>query len=296
MRYLLLAVLACPCAAFAPETAASVATEAWIARVEATASASLTARRLLAATRHVPRLEVKGSSLPEAIAARPGAEPAIVFDSARMSAMTPGDGEVLLILAAARAELAFPMPIVEAEQAAWQKVLLFCVERGAADPRGFGAQLAREAGAQGERTAELKNSMIPARSPWAPTEIPVVRLPESALARAGLFLHLFESDPQSFYWAVEAGAPWPSGSARLVELEDLFALRARELAALALAPEGPYATLGSRRYPGALVRAAYRLRGTGEVERLREALEAYDSVGLRALRPEINRWRRAVGR
>ena len=109
----------------------------------------------------------------------------------------------------------------------------------------------------------------------------------------GLLLHLFERDPQRFYWAIEAGTSWPRGSARLAELEDLYTLRAKEIAALKAPPSGPYATLGGRRYPAPLVHTAYRLRGTGEVERLREALEAYDSVGLAAVRVAINRWRRS---
>ncbi|MEQ1918402.1 MAG: hypothetical protein ABL955_04325, partial [Elusimicrobiota bacterium] len=116
------------------------------------------------------------------------------------------------------------------------------------------------------------------------------------LERAGRLLHLFERDPQRFYWAIEAGTAWPRGSARLADIEDLYALRSKEIAALRIPPEGPYATLGGRRYPAPQVRVAFLLRGTGEVERLREALEAYDGVGLASVRVAINRWRRAVGR
>ena len=292
---LLLAALTLPCYALSPETSPSAAITRVIARLEVSVSASLAARRLLASNGRTPRLESRNSGLPEAIAARPGGEPAIIFDPARLPDLGDSDAEVLFVLALARAELAFPLPIVEAEQAAWQKTLIFCAERGAEDPRVFGKLLARAAREQGERYAELKNSMIPVRAPWAATEIPVLALPEGALARAGLLLFLFERDPQDFYWAVEAGATWPSESARLGDLEDLFALRAGDIAALTAAPQGPYASLGAHRYRGALVRAAYRLRGTGEVERLRESLEAYDSVGLLAVKPAINRWRRAVG-
>ena len=121
-----------------------------------------------------------------------------------------------------------------------------------------------------------------------------LKLPATPLARAGLLLHLFDKDPQRFYWAVEGGATWPPGSVRLGELEDLYALRAKEIAALAAAPSGTYAMLGGRRYPAALVRAAFLLRGTDEVERLRESLEAYDSVGLASARIAVNRWRRAA--
>ncbi len=294
--FLILAAWALLCSALSPETSPSAATARAIARLEAAVSPSLAARRLLAATGRVPRLESRNSGLPEAIAARPGAEPAIVFDPARLPDLAESDAAVLFILALARAELGFPVPTVEAEQAAWQKTVIFCAELGAEDPRGFGKILARAAREQGERFTALKNSMIPVRTPWAATEIPVLALPEGALARAGLLLVLFERDPQDFYWAVEAGSPWPSESARLSELEDLFALRAGDIAALSAAPQGPYASLGAHRYRGALVRAAYRLRGTGEIERLRESLEAYDSVGLLAVKPAINRWRRAIDR
>jgi len=290
----LLAVFALPCAA-APETAPSAATARELARLEASASESPAARRLFASTRHVPRREARGTGYFDAIAARPGAEPAILLDSSRLRETTELDGEIMLVLALARAELAFPLPVVEAEQAAWQKALLFCVERGASDPKGFGARLAREVRAQGARAASLEKSVLPARTPWAPSEVPALKLPDSALARAGLLLHLAESDPQRFYWTVEAGSPWPPGSARLSELEDLFALRSAELAALKSPPSGPYATLGGRRYPADLVAAAWRLRGTGEVERLRESLEVYDTAGLTTLKLAINRWRREVG-
>ncbi|MEK7389268.1 MAG: hypothetical protein AAB036_06190 [Elusimicrobiota bacterium] len=290
---LIAAALALPCSALSPETSVDEATAAWIARLEESVSASAVARSLLAGTRHVPRRQARDAASSDAISVRAGSNPVIVVNPTRLPATTPGEAEVLYMLAAARAELAFPLPVLEAEQAAWQKVLLFCVERGAADPRGFGALLAQEVKTQSQRVAELERSSFQPSSPWAPTEIPVIRLPAGALARAGLFLHLVESDPQRFYWAVETGSPWPRGSARLVELEDVFALRAKDIAALTSPPQGPYATLGGKRYPGALIRAAYPLRATGEVERLREALQSYDSAGLKALEPAINRWRRS---
>lgn len=257
---------------------------------------SPTARRLFTATRRVPRRELRGSELADAIGVRGGAAPEIVLDAARLPETTETDAEILLVLNAARAELAFPIPVVEAEQAAWQKTLVFCVERGAEDPVGFGAALARAAREQGARSDSLERSALPSSTPWELAETPALKLPAAPLARAGLLLHLLDKNPQRFYWAVEAGTPWPRGSARLSELEDLFALRAKELAALKTAPEGPYAVLGGRRYPASLARAAFRMRGTGEVERLRESLENYDGVGLASARVAINRWRRATAK
>jgi hypothetical protein len=294
MRAILLVLLAFPAAAGSPDTAPSAATEKELARLEAQASASPAARRLLAATRRVPRREVRGSGLRDAIGVRGDAKPEIVLDALRLRDVSEDDAELLLILNSARALLAFPLPVVEAEQAAWQKTLQFAAERGAEDPAGFGARLAKAAREGGARSDALERSAIPSRTPWEPGETPVLRLPDGILARAGLLMHLLETDAPRFYYTLEAGTYWPRGTARLAELEDLYALRSKEIAALEAPPEGPYAALGGRRYPAALVRAAFMLRGTGEVERLRESLEAYDSAGLASARLAINRWRRAL--
>ena len=292
--FVMLAVFfAFPSAALSPESAPSEKTVKELARLEAEASSSPTARRLFAAARHVPRREVRGSDLRDAIDLRGGAKPEVVLDALRLPQLSETEAELLLVLNTARALLAFPIPIVEAEQSAWQTTLRFAVERGVEDPAGFGARLTQAEREGGARSDALDRSALPPRTPWEPSETPVLRLPESPLARAGLLLHLFDRDPQSFYWAIEAGTAWPRGSARLAEIEDLYALRAKDLAALRAAPKGPYATLGGRRYPAPLVRAAFLLRGTGEVERLRESLEAYDGVGLASMRVAINRWRRS---
>jgi len=295
MRTILLVLLALP-AAGAPETAPSSATEKELARLEGQAFASPVARRLLAATRRVPRREVRGSGLSDAIGVRGDAKPEIVFDALRLPATSEDDAELLLILNSARALLAFPLPVVEAEQAAWQKTLQFAAERGAEDPAGFGARLAKAAREGRARSEALERSAIAPRTPWEPADTPVLRLPDGVLARAGLLIHLLEADAPRFYYTLEAGTSWPRGAVRLAELEDLYALRSKEIAALKAPPEGPYATLGGRRYPAALVRAAFMLRGTGEVSRLRESLEAYDSVGLASTVLAINRWHRAVGK
>ena len=291
-----LLALAIPCAALAPETSATLKTEKELARIEAQASSSPTARRLFSAVKRVPRRESRGTEFPDAIGLRGGAAPELVLDAQRLPALSETDAELLLVLNAARASYAFAIPIVEAEQASWQKTLQFAAERGAEDPAGFGARLAKAAAAAAARGDALDRSALPPRSPWEPSETPVLKLPSGALEKTGLLLRLFERDPQMFYWTVERGTPWPPGSARLSELEDLYALRAREIAAMKAPPEGPYTLLGGRRYPTPLALAAYRLRGTGEVERLRESLEAYDSVGQASVRSAVNRWRRAVGK
>lgn len=289
-------LLVSPCGALSPDTAPDLKTAKELARLEDQASVSPAARRIFAAARRVPRRQVRGSEQRDAIGVRGAASPEIVLDAARLPKLSETDAELLLVLSSAKATLAFPVPVVEAEQAAWQKTLLFAAERGAEDPEGFGARLAKATREEGARADSLQRSALPPRTPWEPSETPVLKLPDGALARAGLLMHLLELDPQRFYWAVEGGTAWPRGSARLAELEDLFALRAKELAALKAPPEGPYATLGGRRYAAPLVRAAFLLRGSGDVERLRESLEAYDTAGLAAVRVAINRWRRAAGK
>lgn len=287
-------LLALPCAALSPDTTPSARTQAELARIEAQSSESPTARRLFVATRRVPRREVRGADQLDAIGLRGGAAPELVLDAARLPATSETDAELLLVLNSARAALAFPIPVVEAEQQAWQKTLQFAVERGAEDPSGFGARLAKAEREMGARSDALLRSRVPPKTPWEPSESPVLNLPSGVLERTGLLLHLFDRDPQTFYYAIEAGSAWPRGTVRLAELEDLYALRGKELAALKAPPEGPYAILGGRRYAAPLVRAAFLLRGSGELERLRESLEAYDTVGLASIRVALNRWRRSV--
>lgn len=270
----------------------SDATKRELGRLEARMASSAAARALLAATRATPRRETRGSGLPETIAysARSGA---FVYDGERLPGTTESDAVVELALAMARAELAFPVVVVELEQAAWQKTLLFCVEFGAEDA-AFGRRLAAAADAARRRQTALERSEAPRRSPWEASETPLLRAPEGALAKAGYYLALYEKDPLAFYWAVEAGTAWPKDAVRLTELQDFVALRGSELAAMKSAPEGPYAMVGGRRYGGALTRAALRLRGSGGLERLVETLGAFDTVGLADLRVAVNRWRRSV--
>lgn len=279
-RHLALAALfalsARPCPAESPDTAVSAATERRLARVEARASESLVARRVFAAARRAPRREIVDLDRPDPMDVRVRAEPEILIDSERLAALDDAELEILLVLNCSRAAIGGQAPLLEAEEAAWQTALRFAVERGAEDPSGFGARLAK--------AAEKSHPG------------PLVRLPAGPFDRAGLLLKLFERDPQEFYRAIEEASIWSEGFLRLVEIEDLHALRADEIASLREAPRGRYAVLGGRRYPAGLVAAAFALRGTGETQRLRGALESYDTVGAAALRTGLQRWRSAVGR
>jgi hypothetical protein len=215
----------------------------------------------------VPRLEAHASGLPLAVDERGGASPEIVADLERLAALPPAEAEAEYARALARAAIAAPVPLVEAEQAERQWTAQVLLE----------AALENPALSQALRAAELKPA------PAAPV-----------LRRAAVFLADFERDPKAAYWAVESGAGLPPETARLTDVEDQFALRAAEIRALPQAPAGPYGVLSGRRYPGKLVRAAWRLRAPGTLERLREALGAYDSVGVAPFGESIKRWRKSL--
>ncbi len=237
------------------------------AALAAALSPSLTARRLLAADFDVPRREAHGSPLPRAVDERGGDRPVIVFDLERLPELPPGEAEAEYARVLALAAIAAPVPLVEAEQAARQWTAQILVETAPED-----AALSREL-----RSAEM------APRPSAPV-----------LAGAAVFIDQFERGPNDAYWAVESGAGLPRETVALTALEDLFALRAADVRALKEAPAGAYFTLGGRRYPGPLARAAFVLRAPGELERLREALGAYDTVGVVPFADAIKRWRRAL--
>ena len=228
-------------------------------------SPRLTARRLLAADLDVPRREAHGSGLPLAVDERGGASPEIVLDLERIPRLPPVEAEAEYARALARAAIAAPVALVEAEQASLQWTAQVLVEI-APDDAEFSKALA---------AAELK-----------PGPGAVV------LDRAAVFIAEFERDSNAAYAAVEKGPP--REAVRLTDLEDLFALRAAEVRALTEPPDGAYALLGGRRYPGPLVRAAYRLRAPGTLERLREALGAFDTVGVVPMQDAIKRWRRTL--
>ena len=264
-----------------------------VSRWEAALASSPAARRLLASARNVPRREQRRAASPDAISVSGWARPKIVLDPERALALPPHEAEILYAAALARVRVAAPLPLVEAEQAAWTQALIVCAELAADDPAGFGKALSRAAKEEGERAELLRALRRGSDEPFAPERAPALRLPESALRRAGLFLHMFERSPADFHWAVEALVARPAAALRLTELEDLFALRSAELAAMTDPPDGPYAELGGRRYPGPLARAAYVLRGTGDVERVREALDDYADSGAAALAGAVGRFRRA---
>ena len=231
-------------------------------RLEAALSPSVTARRLLAAADGVARVEAHDSGLAFVFDERGGARPEIVVDLTRLAGLPAGEEQAEYALALARAGIASPTPLVEVEQACWQWTAQVLAEVAEADP----------VFARALQEAELK---------------PVPGAP--ALNRAALFLAQFEGDQKHAYWSVESAA----GTPRLTDIEDLFALYAAKIRALEAPPEGPYVELSGRRYPAAIANAAFRLREPGALARLREALGAYDSVGVAPLRALILRRRRA---
>ncbi|HXT00051.1 MAG TPA: hypothetical protein VN915_05215 [Elusimicrobiota bacterium] len=235
------------------------------ALLAAALSPSLQGRRLLAADFDVPRREARVSGLPLAIDVRGGASPEIVFDLERVPGLPPGEAAAEYARALAAAEIAAPIPLVEAEQASLQWTSQVLVEAALSD-----AKLSKAL-----REAERK----PSRS-------------SPILGEAAAFAARFERDPKEAYWGVESAQAPETG--RLTDVEDQFALRAAEIRALPEPPSGPYGVLSSRRYPGALVRACFRLRAPGTLERLREALGAYDTVGVVPFADSIKRWRKSL--
>lgn len=232
--------------------------------LESALTPSFTARRLLVADAQVPRREAHASSLEFAVDERGGASPEIVVDLERLRALPPGEAQAEYARALARAEIAAPLPLVEAEQAERQWTAQVLVEAAAGD-------------------AALSKALLAAQRKAVP------RAP--ILDRAAAFAREFELDPPRAYWSVQSGA---RGAVSLTALEDLFALRAADIRALKESPRGPYATLGPRRYPGPLARAAFLLRAPGTLERLREALGAYDTVGVEPFRAALKAWRRSL--
>ncbi len=237
-----------------------------VVSLEARLSVSPLARRLLLAAADAPRRETRDSGLPRAVDERGGAKPEVVVDLERLDGLPPGEAEAEYARALARAAIAAPLPLVEAEQACRQWTAQVLVETALEDA----------AVSKALRAAET------APSPAAPE-----------LARAARFLAAFEKLPASAWAAVEA-EPSSRDAARLLELEDLHALRGAALAALREPPEDPYAVLAGRRYPAKLVRAAMSLRAPGALAAARESLGAFDTAGVAPLRTALTRWRRAL--
>ena len=245
--------------------AAAVAPPSEAVRLEAELSSSPTARRLLLAAGDAPRREAHASGLPLAVDARGDAKPEIVVDLRRLRDLPSGEAEAEYAGALARAAVAAPIPTIEAEQACRLWTAQILVEMALQDPALSGAL----------RAAQAKP---------VPGAV--------SLNRAAAFLSAFEKSPADAYWLVETGLA--GGAARFSDVEELFVLHGAEIRAMTAEPEGPYGTLAGRRYPAALVRAAFRLRGPGAIERLREALGAYDVVGAAALHESDVRWRRSL--
>ena len=237
------------------------------ALLAAALSPSPTARRLLAADFDVPRRESHGSGLPLAIDERGGVSPEIIFDLERLRGLPAGEAEAEYARALALAELAAPVPLVEAEQAA----------------RQWTAQILVEAAMENAALSKALNSVETRPYPAF-----------VALGRASAFLVRFERDPREAYWSVESDPALPKEAVRLTDVEDQFALRAAEIRALPEPPADPYGVVSGRRYPAVLIRAAWRLRAPGAIERLRESLGSYDSVGVVPFADAIKRWRKSL--
>jgi hypothetical protein len=237
-----------------------------VVSLEARLSAGALARRLLLASADAPRREARESGLPLAVDERGGAKPEIVVDLTRLDELPPGEAEAEYARALARAAVAAPLPLVEAEQAV----------------RQWTAQILVETALEDAAVSKALQAALNGPASGAPE-----------LQKAARFLTAFEKDPAVAWAAVEAESA-SHGAARLVELEDLHALRSMELGALRAPPEEPYVVLGDRRYPAPLVAAALHLREPGALAAVRESLGAFDTAGVAPLKSALARWRRSL--
>lgn len=280
-------------AASLPGIAISSGTAGELSRVEASLSASLTGRRLLAETAEVPRRE-----LPSA-AGRSGMRYAaalgvLAFDSSKLRELSEWSAELVLSRELARASQHLPIELIESETAASQVALEVAVER-AMDDKAFDARLRASRKRMQKVVESLRASQAWQRSrvPLDVRDVPVLALPSDEFDRAAYFLDLFLNDPEEFYWAVERGQAWPPEAVGLTELEDFLEKHAGvDLAKPPVGPSGLYVTLSGRRYRPALVAAAQAVRQAGGRPLLREALGGFDSVAMAPLRAKLNAWSR----
>jgi hypothetical protein len=172
----------------------------------------------------------------------------------------------------ARASMALPAPVLEAELAAYQKELDFALELAAIDADFSKAWNARA------RKAKLDADSLRAPDVRARARVPEASLERSARApadeldRLAFFAALLAEGPERFYVVAERSLPLPADTVRLTELEDFLRLHASELAGPAPPPDEAYVLVGGRRYPAAVVKAARLIAPIGGAARVREAL------------------------
>jgi hypothetical protein len=239
-----------------------------IARLEEPAKRSLLFRRLLAETDGLPR---RVSVLPPPAFVEYERPPLDRLSFAPAALKKAGEWafQVAEARELARASMALPTPILEAELAAYQKELAFALEMAAVDP-GFSK-------AWNERARRSRPDADPGRAPV------------DELERLAFFAALLAESPDRFYVVGERALSLPPDTVRLTELEDFLKLHASELAGLSPKPGEPYVRVGGRRYAAAVVKAAALVLPIGGAGRVREALGPAD-LEARELSGKLRGW------
>lgn len=285
----LLAVLAAAAwAAPAVESGLSADLAGEIARLESAAKRSETFRRLLAETDGVPR-RVAGLLPPAFVEYERPPRDRLVFDPGRLREATEWEFQLGVSRELARAAMGLPIPVLEAELAAYIRELRFALELAAADGAFSRAWVERarkhKAQADGLRRLETwARSRVPGLAPDAAT-----RAPDKELDRVALMAALLASGPDRFYAGAERALALPDDVVRLAELEDFLALHGERLRGLTVKPDEAYVLVDGRRYPAAVVRAAQIVVPVGGAERVKEAVGLLDADA-RELSVKLRRW------
>ncbi len=250
-------------AAAPPQLELSLAAKAQIARLEASASRSATFRRLLAETRKVPRKagRLDGTEL---VRYEPPPSDRLIFDEAALKTADEWEFQLAEARQLARASMALPGEIREAELAAVQQQLHVLLELVAGQP------------GMANRVALLAEDTDP---------------PPGVLGRVAFAAALLSSDPEDFYAEAGRCVPGLDEAVRLPDLEDFLALHGAALASLDPVADQAYVRVEGRRYPAALVAAARALRPLGGAARVREAIGARDEDAAE-LSKKLRQWLR----
>ncbi|MBI3553915.1 MAG: hypothetical protein HY077_15575 [Elusimicrobia bacterium] len=253
-----------------------------IKRLEADMAKTLTGRRLLAETDGVERRgAVAGLLGTDAVRCLRGPKPVLVYDLGRLSSTREWEFELAYARALAKAALAIPLDLPEADMAAAQEELSFALDKAKLDPT-FSSKLHQQANAM---RAKLESTLrLEAEAPYPPPT------PFEELARAAFHLALFERGPDEFYWAVERGLPESPERVRLTDLEDFSARYGPTFAAEEPADRIPYVRVGGRRYPKALWTAARSLVESGGLKRIQESLAGFEGGPAQQLQERIKKW------
>jgi hypothetical protein len=277
-----------------PRTPLSAATRDRLDRAVSGMEETLLGRRLVAETVEVPRRESDDDASAAGVRFVPGSPAALVFGPRRLKALADGELELVLARELARAAADLPVPMPEAEMAAYQTEIEYALDRGVTD-QGFAQRLRGAFDVIARRDAQLQaghrriKSLAPKAESLSSALLPT---PEGEFERIAYYILLFGRDKEEFYWAVEQSVPQEPGLVHLTELEDFVERYGPDFSSAQVDPNGYYARMGGRRYPPVLLEAARKLAASGGLVRIREALGPFETVGAAALKVKVNAWLR----